>query len=230
MLEDTEDSRNKIKADIDADKGLLAKRKLLLVASFIMLSINFLGVTIEEANTFILKLKFEHQNGLRVVILAVIFGLMIRYYGYCDDYRKRLYLLWSSHMLKDHYFYHRCPNHHRLSGIVAGLMPKFVSSNAEETDNLDFSWEARYERRLFSRYILFTWTGENSSPEDCSSRFLISRKCGVLLKIYWYEIKHQITNWFVHRETLDIYLPYLIATAAIASYFLKGPLGLILAT
>ena len=57
---------------IDNDAGLQSKRKLLTVASLILLALSFSGATIDEANTFIFKIKFANQNGLGILLVLSI--------------------------------------------------------------------------------------------------------------------------------------------------------------
>ncbi len=69
---------SELTAAIDRDEGLKAKRKLLIVASCILLALSFSGATIDEANTFIFKIKFTNQNGLGILLVLSIVFLMIR--------------------------------------------------------------------------------------------------------------------------------------------------------
>jgi len=63
----------KFRESIDCDAGLQSKRKLLVMACSIFLAINLTGATIEEANTFLFKVKFENHSGLNTLFLASIF-------------------------------------------------------------------------------------------------------------------------------------------------------------
>ena len=62
---------------IDQDEGLKSKRKLLTVTSLILLVLTFSGAKVEEANTFILKLKFDNQSGIAILLILAIFFLLI---------------------------------------------------------------------------------------------------------------------------------------------------------
>ena len=63
-----------LQKEIDSDGGLNGKKRILTVTSLILLAIQFTGATIVEANTFILRLSFTHQNGLALLLfLSIIF-------------------------------------------------------------------------------------------------------------------------------------------------------------
>ena len=71
-----------LKKRIDSDTGLRAKRKYLTIVALLMLGIQFSGAKLEEANTFILKFSFSHQNGIAFLLLMSILFLLVRYYNY----------------------------------------------------------------------------------------------------------------------------------------------------
>jgi heme/copper-type cytochrome/quinol oxidase subunit 3 len=89
---------------IDADEGLKSKRKILTITSLILLALTFSGAKVEEANTFILKLKFDNQNGIAILLVLTIVFLIIRYYNYAKPYHEKLFRAWSDRMLDDGYF------------------------------------------------------------------------------------------------------------------------------
>jgi len=95
---------------IDLDEGLKAKRKLLTVTSIILLALSFTGAQVQEANTFILKLKFANQNGLGILFVLSILFLMVRYYNYAKPYHDKLYERWTNRLFARPHFYSRCPH------------------------------------------------------------------------------------------------------------------------
>ena len=210
---------------IDADEGLKSKRKLLTIASLTLLALSFSGAKIEEANSFIFKIKFAHQNGLAILLVVSIIFLMVRYYNYAKKYHDRLYSIWSTRLLTRKFFYSPSPETpHDDGGIIA------VSRCSELDANLSHDvqrWVSTYECGWpFTRYITHCW-GYNEHPEeDRVDRVNIFKSIGIkaYMKSICYEAIEQLKSFFTHRENLDILAPYFIGCAAIASYYFNADL------
>jgi hypothetical protein len=215
---------NKLIEAIDADEGLKSKRKLLTIASLTLLALSFSGAKIEEANSFIFKIKFAHQNGLAILLVISIIFLMVRYYNYAKKYHDRLYSIWSTRLINRVFFYSRCPHSDEDAGIVA-------DSRCSELDarlNHDIRrWEFNYVCGWpFTRYIVHTWGDNDYAEEDRMERISIVGKFGkkAYFKSIGYEAIEQSKSFFTHRENLDILAPYFIGCAAIASYYFNADL------
>ncbi len=205
-----------IVADIDSDEGLKSKRKSLTVASVTLLALSFSGATIEEANTFIFKIKFPEHNGLGILLVLAIFCLMVRYYNYAVVYHEKLYERWSQRLLNHPSVYYVCPH----SDALYGYMAKHLPVNDDYVRHYQISWS--YKCRFpFRRSVVFRWT-DNYSVEQVAS-WNIRRKSGfkVYLHVLWLEAKEQSSSFLRHRENLDILAPYVLGCLAIGSYFFK---------
>ena len=209
---------------IDADEGLKSKRKLLTIASVTLLALSFSGANIEEANSFIFKIKFLHQNGLAILLVLSIIFLMIRYYNYAKKYHDKLYSIWSARLLNRSFFYNRGHHSDDDVGIVA-------ESRCSELDahllQGDITWA--YEYRCgwpFFRYIDHSWGHREYTDDNSWDRINIMQRFGVkvYLKSIGFEVIEQTKSFFAHRENLDILAPYLIGFAAIASYYFNTEL------
>ncbi|GIU13941.1 hypothetical protein [Shewanella morhuae] len=209
---------------IDNDTGLQSKRKLLTVVSLTLLALSFSGATIDEANTFIFKIKFANQNGLGVLLVLSIIFLMIRYYNYAKTYHDKLYSLWTKRLLTHSFFF--CQNPYEsedVYGLVADSSAEEISARYREEH---FYWSYTYKCKwVFRRYIVHSW-GSNQDNEDNVDSINIFTKFGALayLKALYLEAIEQGKSFFTHRENLDILAPYMLGCLAIASYYFNTEL------
>lgn len=224
------ENSSKITLSIDNDAGLQTKRKLLTVASLILLVLSFSGATIEEANTFIFKIKFVNQNGLGILLVLAIVFLMIRYYNYAKPYHDQLYRLWASRLLQHRFFSIQGnfdPEDRGVPNIVGGLVIDSLSDKICSRNNEQgYNWTASYKRKwLFRRYIYF----ECYSQEDYyisydSINIFIKFGLSKYLNAICLELIQLGLDFFIHRENLDILTPYMIGILAIVSYYFNAEL------
>jgi hypothetical protein len=201
-----------ITEQIDIDEGLKTKRKLLTVTSLILLALSFSGAKVEEANTFILKLSFENQKGLSVLLVIAVIFLLIRYYNYACKYHQQLYKLWSDRLINDDFFIYSHPYEQEYSGIIFDLQPK--GFNVDEVRQDGGAWGFRYECRwLFLRKINYWWHDRHAEHD-------ISVRVGWrnYFKVLVLESRYQFMGFFSHRENLDIVAPYVLGILAISSF------------
>jgi hypothetical protein len=209
---------------IDTDEGLKSKRKLLTIASLTLLALSFSGAKIEEANSFIFKIKFAHQNGLAILLVISIIFLMVRYYNYAKKYHDRLYYIWATRLINRNFFYSRCPHSDQDAGIVADSRSSELDANFEHDVR---RWEFKYICGWpFTRYIDHYWGYNDHPEEDRMDRVSIVKQFGMkaYCKSIGYEAIEQTKSFFIHRENLDILAPYFIGCAAIASYYFNAEL------
>lgn len=221
-------SNDLIKA-IDADEGLKGKRKFLTVTSIILLALSFTGAQVQEANTFILKLKFANQNGLGILFVLSILFLMVRYYNYAKPYHDKLYERWTKRLLAKPHFYSHCPHSDEDDGIVADSRCSELDAHYRQSD---VRWDYSYKcGKPFVRYLVHVWGYNQYEDEDRMEQVNIYSRFG--FKIYlvsiWLEAKEQFKSFFTHRENLDILAPYLLGIFAIASYYFSAELLKLLA-
>ncbi|OEE82855.1 hypothetical protein OAI_00945 [Vibrio cyclitrophicus FF160] len=210
---------------IDNDEGLQSKRKLLTVASLTLLALSFSGATIDEANTFIFKIKFANQNGLGILLVLSIIFLMVRYYNYAKPYHDKLYLIWTQRLLSHPFFFLQNPHEPEDSiGIVAESRCSELDANI----NHDIQrWDYYYQCGVpFTRYIVHYWGYNEHSDEDRMDKVNILKRFGVALyfKTLYFEVIEQFRSFFTHRENLDILAPYMLGSLAIASYYFNAEL------
>ncbi|MCU7997289.1 hypothetical protein [Shewanella sp. SM95] len=213
-------------AAIDNDEGLKSKRKLLTVTSLILLGLSFSGATIDEANTFIFKIKFANQNGLGILLVLSIVFLMVRYYNYAKLYHDKLYKLWSDRLVNRSFFYSRSPYDDQDGGIVADSRCSELNAGLS-LDGSVRRWEHNYVCGLpFTRFIVHYWGYNDCNDEDRMDSVNIFTKFGlqVYLRCLWLEAKEQIRSFFTHRENLDILAPYVLGCLAIGSYYFNTEL------
>ncbi|MEZ9874668.1 hypothetical protein [Vibrio breoganii] len=217
-------SSSELTQAIDNDVGLQSKRKLLTVASLVLLALSFSGAAIEEANTFIFKIKFTNQNGLGILLVLSIIFLMIRYYNYAKQYHNQLYVLWSGRLLADPFFFSQNPHDPEDAYGLA-----FESSADEILHRYreeEFYWSYSYQCKLpFRRYIVHSW-GSKLDYDGNVESINILRRFGVkkYLTTLYLEAIEQSQSFFTHRENLDILAPYMLGGLAIASYYLNAEL------
>jgi len=136
---------------IDNDTGLKSKRNLLNITSLILLAIQFTGAEIIEANTFILKLSFKHQNGIGLLLVMSIVFFLIRYYNYAKHYHNELYKIWSQNLLNDNAIDYYCPESNEVIGLLHRQYPRgfFIDEFLNQDPDSYQGFTTHYECKLF---------------------------------------------------------------------------------
>jgi hypothetical protein len=210
-----------ITEQIDIDEGLKTKRKLLTVTSLILLALSFSGANVEEANTFILKLKFDNQNGIAILLVLAIIFLIIRYLNYAKPYHEMLFNEWTGRMLRNNYF--SCADYHdnELYGLAIDMIPEGIDLNSVQHggDRFDFHYKCSW----FKRSLVYSWTDQYDYH-----RQEVNVGWRNYFKVISLETKYQFGSFINHRENLDIMGPYFLGVLAISSYFFHEELQLVL--
>jgi len=202
-----------ITEQIDIDEGLKTKRKLLTVTSLILLALSFSGAKVEEANTFILKLSFENQKGLSVLLVIAVIFLLIRYYNYAYKYHQMLFNLWSGRLLKNSFFLWSSPHEPEYYGLICDLSPK--DFDLEDLNNRQLPSSVNYKSDfLIFKKLIYSWGNEHG--EDYYQEVPIKAK--PYFKVLRLEAKLRFLGFFSHRENLDIMAPYMLGILAISSF------------
>ena len=218
--------------EIDRDDGLKSKRKVLNITSVILLAIQFTGTKVIEANTFIFKISFQHQDGVALLLMLTISFFLVRYYNYAKPYHNEIYLIWSDKLLKDDDIDFYCYHSRNVSGFLHENYPKdfniddYLYQEADSHLTYTTSYECKF---IFVRYFCFIWNSEYAH-DDNFSRVNIFKNLGFIkyLIILGKEFKYQFSRYFTHRENLDILGPYLLGFLAISSYTFDKKFNLIL--
>lgn len=203
---------------IDADEGLKAKRKLLTVVSLILLAIAFSGAKVVEANTFIMKISFTNQNGIAYLLLLSIAFLMVRYYNYARQYHDELYKAWTERILKEPFLFSYCHESDRATGILVDKAPEKLDFESVRHNNHGY-WDFEYKcYGLFGREIHHLWSNDGQSDNRTSVNIFKELSFFTYFRILLPEFKHQASSFFIHRENLDIFAPYLLGVFSIFSF------------
>lgn len=204
---------------MDDDLGLRSKRRMLTIASAILVGLQVTGASITEVNTLVVKMNFTHPHGITIFLFFMIIFLGIRYYNYAKVYQDELFERWSSRMLREPLFSCVEPHSDDWSGVIPELAPKEILANIPTHDER-FSYSFHYKCGLFSRSIQYYWQDQHDEYEK-SVNIGRSKKINfaTFLRVVKYEFGNQMSSWLTHRENLDIYSPYLLAATAIFSVF-----------
>jgi len=213
-----------IAEQIDVDEGLKSKSKQLTVISLILLALSFSGAKVEEANTFILKLKFENQEGISVLLVFALLFLLLRYYNYACKYHQQLYINWSTRLLRDSFFSHALDSHgYEYGGVIHEVNSK-VDIDALRYEGCEYKCTYKCEY-IFIRRVVYNWYDE--SNDDYREEEVNISKLNYV-KALRLEAKYQLDSFIKHRENLDIIAPYILGILAISSYFFNGQLQFVL--
>lgn len=210
------------RASIDSDKGLQSKRKLLVMVCITFLALNLTGATLEEANTFLFKIKFTSYSGLSYLFLGTIIFLTIRYYSYAQDHHSKLYDYWSRRLLAHHKIFYYSHSDEEAKGLlgkainvyggdepgiskpkycVNGIFKRSISYLCEELDETG-------EQVQYNKYIDLHKFGDKWKPHH-------------YLSLLRYEFGFQFEATIKYRENLDLLAPYLLSATAILSFVFK---------
>lgn len=213
---------NNFRASIDNDEGLQSKRKILVMICITFLAINLTGATLEEANTFLFKIKFTNYAGLSYLFLATIIFLTIRYYSYAQDHHSKLYSYWSQRLINNY----RILYHSHENGEPRGLLRKAI--NVYIGDEPGISKPKYCVRGIFKRSISYTSHGFDETGQSCIDIKYISLndfggewKVHHYLSLLCYELAYQLEATFKYRENLDLLAPYFLSITAILSFVFK---------
>ncbi len=223
-------NNNDLQKEIESDLGLRSKRKLLTIVSLLMLAIQFSGASIVEANTFILKLSFEHQNGLAFLLFIAVFFLLIRYYSYARKYHKKLFKLWSSRMLKEPFFYSFDLEEEKELGLLVEIAEKYLNLDMysiRHSQNQSIHWEYQHGF-LFKRYISYDVKTDYDFYPNQKINLLEKLSFRDFFKILRFETKYEIASFIAYPEDLDVYTPYLLGLVALISYIFNDKLQTLL--
>jgi len=207
---------------IDQDEGLKSKRKLLTITSLILLALTFSGAKVEEANTFILKLKFDNQSGIAILLVLATIFLLIRYHNYASKYHRLCHEAWINRLNKEPFFYIVNSYDSTVNGLVSNISPK--GYEPEECHNNQYDWRFSYKCQFPLIRKIQYWAHDEHTMNRAEVRVGWENYFTVILL----ELKHRYSAFFSNREQLDILAPYGLGLVAISSYFFTDTLQVIL--
>lgn len=207
---------------IDSDIGFNKKRNFLVTLCVLFLSINASGATIEEANTFIFKIKFTNHIGISYLLLFSIAFLTLRYYGYAKFHHDRLFHFWSQRMLSDYRLFFYDHMEYDVSGHLGKIVDVFGG------DEPGISAVQYKVTGLFKRSLIYPSHGvdEMRGPYNYQENIKLYKfndkwKLKDYMLLLWFELKYQTTALFLYRESLDLLFPYALSVVSILSFALK---------
>ncbi|EFI63637.1 MULTISPECIES: hypothetical protein [Comamonas] len=217
----------KFRDQFDNDKGLQSVRKLLVTTCMIFLALNLTGASIEEANTFIFKIKFSNYKGLSYLFAATIIFLTIRYYSFAQPYHKRINDYWIARLMLDTEFFY----YDKQSQEVKGLLQEAIVAWGGDYPGIQ---HPRYKfsgffRRSIEYDFLDHFEGEDGRTEQYIGTHEIKlhsftekwTACDYK-RVFFLEFKYQIDALFRHRENLDLFAPYMLSIVTILAFSFKG--------
>lgn len=220
--------KSELQEQIDRDKGLKKQRTIVVAISSVMLLLQFSGAKIIEANTFIFKMAFEHQEGIPVLLALAITLSLLRYHNYASKYHSLLRGIWSLKLLNHSKIDYMDPHEPEPGGFLHDASPdNFDILTLIQEPHSSYSVEYKKGFLPFVRYFYYEWSVQGYDDQYGKS-VNIREKLGWknYQSILLLEFKFRILEYIKHREFLDIKAPYLIGGFSILSYlfndFLKG--------
>lgn len=205
------------------------------MVSVTFLAINLAGASIEEANTFLFKIKFLNHKGIGIFFLFSCIFLTVRYYGYAYHYHSKLRDFWISRMM-DNYQIFRYNSEEKVTG---GHIGKRIGNVwGEEQPGIE---EAQYRIEKFHKRSI-TYKSEGKEYSDALHREVVytvdvqnplhhfNETWHLIdyLRVIKIETQYQFSSLVKYRESLDLLAPYAISFIAIISFFMKDTINQIL--
>ncbi|HFQ5259266.1 hypothetical protein ACXHQJ_22160 [Vibrio vulnificus] len=204
--------------EFDCDERLASKRKALITVSMILLSLEFTGATIKEANTFIFKIEFSNQHGLLYLLVVAVLYLLVRYHNYAMPYHQRLYKLWTNRMLEDTDVFYKDHEDEGVYGLLQGALLPVWDDGHQQPSGLGYTASG-----LLGRHLTYSVMVEGRHGDEMQFRKIDLRNWTKdwnrmdFVKLIWVEFKYQVDGFVRHREHLDLIGPYLIGMLALMS-------------
>lgn len=214
---------------IDGDEGLQSKRKLLVMVCVTFLALNLTGATLDEANTFLFKIKFSNYIGLSYLFVASVIFLTLRYYSYAQDHHSKLYDFWSERLLADYKVFIYDHEDEEVRGFLGNAINVYGGDEPGIKD-------AEYcVSGIFQRSISYPSEGldEERGPYSYTEHINLKKfnkkwRPRHYLWLLLLELKYQLEATFKYRESLDLLAPYLLSLAAILTYIFKSSILVLL--
>ena len=208
----------------DSDDKLIAKGKVLTTISLVLLVLEASGATMKEANTFIFKIEFAHQDNIAYLLLAAVVYLTVRYRNYAKPYHNELFLLWSERMMKNRDVFFYSHREEVVKGLLGDAFDVFggdepgiqnstyvVSGFLRRGINYPAVWRCESEDgKLLEEYY-----------DEYFSLLYFNKNWNALkyLRLLFTEFKYRLGAFINDREHFDVLSPYMFAGLAILSFF-----------
>ena len=224
-MTESEKKSPSLKEQIDNDKQLQKLGRKLSILSLFFMGVMLTGATIEEANTFVFKVKVTTQEAIPAMFLLSVLYLLFRYYTYARPYQKLIERLWLNRLERDPIIVLYDYESHEVHGFVVDIEPKGVDLNIQShSQHAETVWRFEYRVSGFGQRCI-RYTGGHvmaAYDEQLDVQLRKHIKLSEYLKILCTEAKYQLTSFIEDKERLDLWGPYLIATLAILSFFFRS--------
>ena len=215
-------SLKEFRDELDNDVGFNSKRNMLVIVCLIFLALNLSGAKLEEANTFIFKIKFTDYKGLSFLFFTSIVFLTIRYFSYAQSYHKQLFAFWSKRMLEDY----RLFSFNNSDGEVYGHLREAITVYAGDEPGIQ---DPTYVTSgIFHRSLQYGYSDKDQDGvQYYGKKYINLTKYSDkwtrtdYFKLLVFEFKYQSDAIFKHRESLDLLAPYIISFLSLISFFFK---------
>lgn len=208
----------KYNSSLSKDEGLATIRKTLTIVCIVFLAINLTGATIEEANTFLFKVKLTNHAGLSIFFLISIVYLTARYYAYAREYSSLVASFWKIRLMNDENILLNDQENDDTYGLLSKIF-KFPGLGDPAVGHPEYKVHG-----IFKRKISF-WVSDEHMSYDAERELnkydnKWTRKD--ISKLFIYELFYQLDSLLCRKESLDLYSPYLLSTASIISFIFKN--------
>jgi hypothetical protein len=215
-------SLKEFREKLDNDVGFNSKRNMLVIVCLIFLALNLSGAKLEEANTFIFKIKFTDYKGLSFLFLMSIVFLTIRYFSYAQSYHNQLFTFWSKRILQDYKLF----SFNDRDGEVYGHLREAITVYAGDEPGI--KTPTYVTSGIFHRTLQYDYSGTDEDGVKYYgkkhidlTKYSDTWKRTDYFKLLVFEFKYQSDAIFKHRESLDLLAPYIISCLSLISFFFK---------
>ncbi|OCH02167.1 hypothetical protein [Aliivibrio fischeri] len=213
----------------DADDKLIAKGKILTTVSLILLALEVSGATMKEANTFIFKIEFAHQNNIAYLLLAAVVYLTIRYRNYAKPYHNELFLLWSERMMNNKDVFHYSHREEAVKGLLGGAFD-ICGDDEPGIKHSTYEVSGFLHRGINYPTVFRGESGDGEWIEEYYDEYFsllsFNKKwtASKYLRLLFIEFKYRLSSFINDREHLDVLSPYMFSGLAILSVLIPWEL------
>lgn len=223
-MSDNTPEKPTLKQQIDGDEQLQKLGRKLSILSLLFMGVMLTGATIEEANTFVFKVKVTTQEAIPAMFLLSVLYLLFRYYTYARPYQKQIDQAWNQRLNATLFHIYEDPEDGEWYGRAIDLQPKGIQLDSPNPNDRQYVQIQYQYTGFFLRSAKYTDYVEEHGVEVEPAPVPLWEK--VSIKEYlWFlttEAKYQLGSFVEDKERLDLWGPYLITGLAILSFFFRS--------
>lgn len=203
---------------IDADKGFLKCRRLLVAIELIVISLFATEAKIKEAGGFIFTIEFGNPSAIRDILLLTMLFLILRYYAFAMKYHDLLFTLIADEVVNNK----RMRNYDEVRDEFDGLLTKVVDDDVFLGRGYQSPVFKYYKSGFLKRNICFDIIEDNENYlQEVNFDFKIySENWGRVdyIRVLYVESLCRLKLLIFSRAYFDVILPYVLGGIAIACY------------